>query len=108
MGKLAAESGELDYRVVVSDPARAREVAAGTAGLRLRSPGAAAPADVLIVRGPVPALDELVVALVGAGVAVRELAPVVTPLEAAFLALTGTSTSSVDSVDSVGEEQERR
>ena len=34
------------------------------------------------------ALDELVVRLVGAGVAIRELAPVVSPLEAAFLALT--------------------
>ncbi|MGH9061120.1 MAG: ABC transporter ATP-binding protein, partial [Acidimicrobiales bacterium] len=31
---------------------------------------------------------ELVVRLVGAGVAVRELAPVMSPLEAAFLALT--------------------
>jgi ABC-2 type transport system ATP-binding protein len=37
----------------------------------------------------VPALDELVARLVGDGVAVRELAPVIAPLEAAFLALTG-------------------
>jgi ABC-2 type transport system ATP-binding protein len=37
----------------------------------------------------VPALDELVAGLVTSGVAVRELAPVVSPLEAAFLALTG-------------------
>ncbi len=36
----------------------------------------------------VPALDELVVRLVHAGIALRELAPVVSPLEAAFLALT--------------------
>ena len=34
------------------------------------------------------ALDDLVARLVGAGVSVRELAPVVAPLEAAFLALT--------------------
>ena len=34
------------------------------------------------------ALDELVARLVGGGVGVRELAPVVAPLEAAFLALT--------------------
>jgi ABC-2 type transport system ATP-binding protein len=34
-------------------------------------------------------MDELVARLVGAGVAVRELAPVIPPLEAAFLALTG-------------------
>jgi len=33
-------------------------------------------------------LDDLVVRLVHAGVAVRELAPVISPLEAAFLALT--------------------
>ncbi len=42
----------------------------------------------LVVRALVPALDELVVRLVHAGIAVRELAPVVSPLEAAFLALT--------------------
>ena len=44
-------------------------------------------AEALLVRA-VPALDELVARLVGAGVGVRELAPVVAPLEAAFLALT--------------------
>ena len=41
------------------------------------------------MRAAVPALDELVARLVGAGVGVRELAPVMAPLEAAFLALTG-------------------
>jgi ABC-2 type transport system ATP-binding protein len=46
-------------------------------------------ADMLCVRGSVPAMDDLVARLVDAGVAVRELAPVVAPLEAAFLALTG-------------------
>ena len=45
--------------------------------------------EALLVRGAVPALDDLVARLVGAGVAVREFAPVVSPLEAAFLALTG-------------------
>ncbi|MGA8113985.1 MAG: ABC transporter ATP-binding protein [Actinocatenispora sp.] len=92
VSKLAAESGELDYRLLTSDPTAARRVALGTPGLRLVSgrdrvdwPGS----DVLVVHGPVPALDELVVRLVGAGVAVRELAPVVGPIEAAFLALTG-------------------
>ena len=41
-----------------------------------------------MVRALVPALDELVLRLAKAGIAVRELAPVVSPLEAAFLALT--------------------
>jgi ABC-2 type transport system ATP-binding protein len=49
-----------------------------------------------VVRGAVPALDDLVARLVGAGVGVRELAPVVSPLEAAFLALT-TAAASVPS-----------
>jgi len=40
------------------------------------------------VSAPVPAMDELVKELVHAGIAVRELAPVVSPLEAAFVALT--------------------
>jgi ABC-2 type transport system ATP-binding protein len=37
----------------------------------------------------VAALDELVVKLVQAKIAIRELSPVVSPLEAAFLSLTG-------------------
>jgi ABC-2 type transport system ATP-binding protein len=46
-------------------------------------------AAALLVRAATPALDDLVARLVAAGVGVRELAPVVAPLEAAFLALTG-------------------
>jgi ABC-2 type transport system ATP-binding protein len=49
-------------------------------------------AEALLVRAAMPALDDLVARLVGAGVGVRELAPVVAPLEAAFLALTGAPT----------------
>ncbi|MDH2416801.1 ABC transporter ATP-binding protein [Nocardioides sp. CER19] len=90
VAKLASESGDLDYRVLTSDPATAREVATATPGLRLvTADGLQRRSEALVVRGAVQALDELVVRLVGAGVAVRELAPVVTPLEAAFLALTG-------------------
>jgi ABC-2 type transport system ATP-binding protein len=74
---------ELDYRLRTSDPARARQVAAETPELRVLPD-----ADALVVRAAVPALDDLVARLVGAGVGVRELAPVVAPLEAAFLALT--------------------
>lgn len=44
--------------------------------------------DVLVVRALLPALDQLVPRLVQANIAVRELAPVVSPLETAFLALT--------------------
>jgi len=92
VSKLAAESGELDYRVLTSDLAAAHRVAEGTPGLRVasdRDPVEQPDTDVLVVRGPVPAIEELVVRLVGASVAVRELAPVMSPLEAAFLALTG-------------------
>jgi ABC-2 type transport system ATP-binding protein len=88
--KLAAESGELDYRVLTSDPARARAIAARTPGLRVNGSASGVPRpDALLVSGSVCSLDALVLGLVGAGVAVRELAPVVAPLEAAFLALTG-------------------
>ena len=90
VAKLAAESGDLDYRLLTSDPTEARTVAAGTPGLRVvLGDGLQRHSDALVVRGAVPAIDELVVRLVGARVAVRELAPVVAPLEAAFLALTG-------------------
>ena len=93
VGKLAAESGELDFRLLTSDPDGARRVAGGVRGLSLatgrRWPSA--PDDqAVVVHGSAAALDELVVRLVGAGIAIRELGPVVSPLEAAFLALTGT------------------
>ena len=97
LSKLAAESGELDYRLVTSDPSGARQVAAGTPRLRLvptREFRVLAD-DALVVHGPESALDQLVVDLVGGGIHVRELRPVVAPLEAAFLALTG-----ADSTDS--------
>jgi ABC-2 type transport system ATP-binding protein len=91
VSKLAAESGELDYRVFTSDSAAARQVALDTPGLRVPPDRADRPdTDALVVRGPVPAIEDLVARLVRADVAVRELAPVVPPLEAAFLALTGT------------------
>ena len=90
--KLAAETGELDHRLRTTDAPRAREVAATTPGLRLVAPAERpqrGDADLLVVRGPAPVLDELVVRLVHAGIGIRELGPVVAPLEAAFLALTG-------------------
>jgi ABC-2 type transport system ATP-binding protein len=89
LGKLAAENHELGYRLLTSDPEATRRLAGETAGiLVVDDAGARQDAEVLVVRAPVPALDELVVRLVNAGIAVRELAPVVSPLEAAFLALT--------------------
>jgi ABC-2 type transport system ATP-binding protein len=89
LSKLAAESGELAYRLLTSDPEAAHRLAGETAGIRVGDDaGARQDAEVLVVRALVPALDELVVRLVHAGIAVRELAPVVSPLEAAFLALT--------------------
>jgi ABC-2 type transport system ATP-binding protein len=89
LGKLAAENRELDYRLLTSDPPAAHRLAADTAGIRVVDDAEVRQqAEVLVVRTRVPALDDLVVRLVHAGIAVRELAPVVSPLEAAFLALT--------------------
>ncbi|MGW2839462.1 ABC transporter ATP-binding protein [Streptomyces sp. NPDC001493] len=89
LGRLATENRELSYRVLTSDPEAALRVAADTAGVEIVEDTARRPgAEVLLVRALVPALDDLVVRLVGAGIALRELAPVVSPLEAAFLALT--------------------
>jgi ABC-2 type transport system ATP-binding protein len=91
IAKLSAESRELDYRLRTSDPRAARELALDTPGVRIVEGSDAAvrqDAEVLVVRASVSALDELVARIVRADVAVRELAPVVSPLEAAFLALT--------------------
>ena len=89
--KLSAENGELDYRLVTSDTDAARELAVATPGLQLVDGSAAgqrATGNVLVVRAAEAALDELVIRVVHAGIAVRELAPVISPLEAAFLAIT--------------------
>jgi ABC-2 type transport system ATP-binding protein len=89
LSKLAAESHELDYRVRTSDPQTARKLAGDTAGIRIiDDAGTRRDTGLLVVRAQVPALDDLVVRLVEAGIAVREFAPVVSPLEAAVLALT--------------------
>ncbi|WP_425825183.1 ABC transporter ATP-binding protein [Streptomyces fractus] len=91
LSELAAEHRELEYRLLTSDPRAARELAAATEGIRTVEASDAAArygAEALVVRARVPAVDALVARIVGAGVALRELAPVVSPLEAAFLALT--------------------
>ncbi|MFJ4408374.1 ABC transporter ATP-binding protein [Streptomyces sp. NPDC088910] len=89
LGKLAAESRELDYRLLTSDQRAASRLAHDTAGVRVVDEAATwRGADVLVVRAPTPALDDLVARIVRDGVAVREVGPVQSPLEAAFLALT--------------------
>jgi ABC-2 type transport system ATP-binding protein len=91
LGKLAAENDDLDYRLVTSDPDAARALIFAGRGVRLveqPEAGMRLDAGALVVRAQTPALDELIARLVSAGIAVRELAPVVSPLTAAFLALT--------------------
>jgi ABC-2 type transport system ATP-binding protein len=89
LSKLAAENRELDYRLLASDPKAARRIAGETPGIRVVDDSTVRQGtEMLVVSAPVAALDELVACLVHAGVAVRELAPVVSPLEAAFLELT--------------------
>jgi ABC-2 type transport system ATP-binding protein len=88
LDKLAGENRELDYRVITSDSDAARRVAAETDGIAVIHDAENVPnRDVLVVRALMPALDQLVPRLVQANIAVRELAPVVSPLETAFLAL---------------------
>jgi ABC-2 type transport system ATP-binding protein len=90
LDKLAGENRELDYRLMTSDNDAARQVAAETDGIIVVVGAGGVPnREGLVVRAPVPALDQLVPRLVQASIAVRELAPVVSPLETAFLALTG-------------------
>lgn len=102
VGKLAAETGQLDYRLRTSDPVATRRIAAETADLRVLPDDdllQRQDSDALLLRGALPALDRLVARLVNAGVAVREFAPVVTPLEAAFLALTEGGPARADGED---------
>jgi ABC-2 type transport system ATP-binding protein len=89
--KLNDENRELDYRLRTSDPSAARAVARDTPGIVVVDGSDSVPrgdGDLIVVRARTVALDELVARIVRADVALRELAPVVSPLEAAFLALT--------------------
>ena len=85
---LAAQAGPLDYRLRTTDASLAHRSAALTPGLVVIA--VSATGDDLVVRGDGAALDDLLALLLGAGVGVRELAPVIPPLEAAFLALAQT------------------
>jgi ABC-2 type transport system ATP-binding protein len=91
LNKLPDDNRELDYRLRASDPSAVRALAAATPGISVvdGSDGAARPdTDIVVIRAQVAALDALVARIVRADIAVRELVPVVSPLEAAFLALT--------------------
>jgi ABC-2 type transport system ATP-binding protein len=89
LGKLADADRELDYRLVTSDIEAARQVAAGTDGIQvIDNAGGRPDREVLVVRALVSDLDELVPRLVRADISVRELTPMISPLESAFLALT--------------------
>jgi ABC-2 type transport system ATP-binding protein len=91
LNKLSDDNRELDYRLRTSVPSAARALALETPGITVvdGAPAAARPdTDVIVVRARVAALDVLVARIVRAEIAVRELVPVVSPLEAAFLALT--------------------
>ncbi|SEK51496.1 ABC transporter ATP-binding protein [Streptacidiphilus jiangxiensis] len=88
--KLSDDDRELDYRLRATDPSAARALAVETPGVGVveGSDAALPDTDVIVVRARVAALDELVGRIVRADIAVRELAPVVSPLESAFLSLT--------------------
>ena len=89
LDKLAGENRELDYRLLTSDNDAARRVAAETSGITVVDDAEGVPnREVLVVRALVSDLDELVPRLVRADIAVRELTPMISPLESAFLALT--------------------
>ena len=94
--KLSDDNRELDYRLRTPDPSAARAVAVETPGITVVEAADAAPrpdGDVIVVRARVAALDEFVARTVRANIAVRELAPIISPLEAAFLALTEQETA---------------
>ncbi len=89
LGKLADGNRELDYRLVTSDIEAARRVAADMDGIRVIDNARGRPdGEVLVVRALVSDLDELVPRLLRADIKLRELTPVISPLESAFLALT--------------------
>jgi len=73
------------YRIATSDDRRARELASDRGGMRIEP---AADHGLTLIAGEED-LDEFVLALGRAGIAVRHLARAMNPLESAFFALTG-------------------
>jgi ABC-type uncharacterized transport system ATPase subunit len=73
------------HSVVTSDDARAQEIAAGLPGVALEH----SPEGGLLVRAGQGELDQLVLALGRAGVAVRRLELLESPLASIFFSLTG-------------------
>jgi ABC-2 type transport system ATP-binding protein len=91
LNKLSEDNRELDYRLRTPDTPAARSIALETPGVVVVDDSdavARGDEEIIVVRAQVAALDDLVARVVRAGIAVRELAPLVSPLEAAFLALT--------------------
>jgi ABC-2 type transport system ATP-binding protein len=105
LSKLADESRPVDYRLRASDTATARRIAGQVPGVLVR-PAPNDP-DLLIVRASVPAIDALVRQLTRAGVAVRELTPVTSPLESAFHALTEQQAEQAGRQQAVQQEEDR-
>ena len=85
VSEMPAQAPGCTYRLATSGDERARELAAGRAGLLVE---AGAP-DGLTLTAEEGALDEFVLALAREGIAVRHLARSMSPLEATFFALTG-------------------
>ena len=89
LSKLADESRPVDYRLRTSDPTATRHIGDETPGVTVQpAPTANPDPDMLVIRANVPAIDALIPKLLGAGIAVRELTPVVSRLESAYLVLT--------------------
>jgi ABC-2 type transport system ATP-binding protein len=83
--EMEAQAPVSAYGLMTSDDGRAAAIAAGLRGVVVRS----APRDGLAVAISPEGLDELVLALADARVAVRRLELLVSPLESMFFSLTG-------------------
>lgn len=83
------------YRLVTSDARSALALARRQPAIEVCAGEATEPGSALTVRGEQDALDRLVAELVRDGTAIRELRQLRSPLEAAFMELTGQPESSV-------------
>lgn len=91
LARLTAQLGPIEHRLVTTDADAARVVAAHTPSVTVSAPAPRAGVDAgeLVVRTDDAGLDRLVERLVRERIGVREIGPVVPPLEAAYLALAG-------------------
>lgn len=89
ISSLAPRTRAVDYRLITTDPDATGRLAAGTPGIEVTPGHDADPTRGVVLHATEADMNRLISRVVAEDIGLREFAPVVPPLEAAFLELTG-------------------